>query len=81
MGLFTYRFKFEGAIQEFSTIHFRAVARSENPWVPVLFGGHNLSPLVEIGLTDLPKSGCAMAHPAHPGTTGLHLEYVKMAFF
>ena len=34
-------------------------------------GGHNLSPLVEIGLTDLPKSGCAMAHPAHPGTTGL----------
>ena len=30
----------------------------------------NLSPLVEIGLTDLPKSGCAMAHPAHPGTAG-----------
>ena len=29
------------------------------------------APLVEIGLTDLPKSGCAMAHPAHPGTTGL----------
>ena len=28
-------------------------------------------PLVEIGLTDLPKSGCAMAHPAHPGSTGL----------
>ena len=28
-------------------------------------------PLVEIGLTDLPKSGCAMAQPAHPGTTGL----------
>jgi len=27
-----------------------------------------MSPLVEIGLTDLPKSGCAMAHP---GTTGL----------
>ena len=34
-------------------------------------GGHNLLPLVEIGLTDLPKSGCAKAHPAHPGTTGL----------
>ena len=30
-----------------------------------------MSPLVEIGLTDLPKSGCAMAHPAHPGMTGL----------
>ena len=23
--------------------------------MPVLFGGHNLPPLVEIGLTDLPK--------------------------
>ena len=30
-----------------------------------------MSPLVEIGLTDLPKSGCTMAHPAHPGTTPL----------
>ena len=39
---------------------------SENPGVPVLFGGHNLSPLVEIGLTDLPKSGGAMAPPATP---------------
>ena len=28
-------------------------------------------PLVEIGWTDLPKSGFAMAHPAQPGTTGL----------
>ena len=37
-----------------------AVGRSENPGVPVLFGGHNLPPpLVEIGLTDLPKSGGA----------------------
>ena len=42
----------------------RAVGRSENPGVPVLFGGHNLPPLVEIGLTDLPKFGGAMA----PGT-------------
>ena len=33
----------------------RAVGRSENPGVPVLFGGHNLPPLVEIGLTDLPN--------------------------
>ena len=38
-------------------LEFRAVGRSENPGVPVLFGGHNLTPLVEIGLTDLPKSG------------------------
>ena len=44
----------------------RAVGRSENPGEPVLFGGHNLSPLVEIGLTDLPKSGVAMA--GTPGT-------------
>ena len=31
---------------------FRAVGRSENPGVPVLFGGHSLPHLVEIGLTD-----------------------------
>ena len=37
----------------------RADGRSENPGVPVLFGGQNLLPLVEIGLTDLPKSGGA----------------------
>ena len=35
--------------------HHRAIGRSENPGVPVLFCGHNLPPLVEIGLTDLPK--------------------------
>ena len=45
---------------------YRAVARSENSGVPVLFGGHNLPPLVEIGLTDLPKIGGAMAPPASP---------------
>ena len=48
-----------------------AVGKAENPGVPVLFGGHNLSPLVRIGLTDLPKSGGAMAPPAPPGTTPL----------
>ena len=37
-------------------LHSRAVGRSENPGVPVLFGGHNPHPLVEKGLTDLPKS-------------------------
>ena len=37
-----------------------AVGKSENPGAAVLFGGHNLSPLVEIGLTDLPKSEGAM---------------------
>ena len=54
-------------------IMFRAVGRSENPDVPVSFGGHNLSPLVEIGLTDLPKYGGAMAPPAPLGTSGLML--------
>ena len=34
-------------------IHNRAIGRSENPGVPVLFGGHNLPPFVEIGLTGL----------------------------
>ena len=52
-------------------VPYRAVGRSENPGVPVLFGGYNLPPLVEIGLTDLPKFGGAMAPPAPPGTTGL----------
>ena len=56
-----------------SGVSFRAVGRSENPGVPVLFGGHNLSPLVEIGLTDLPKSGDVMAPPVPPETTGLSL--------
>ena len=35
----------------------RAVARSENPGGHVILGGDNVSPLVEIGSTDLPKSG------------------------
>ena len=58
----------------------RAVGRTENPRVPVLFDEHNLPrwlrPLVEIGLKDLPKSGGAMAPPAPPGTTplGSHLN-------
>ena len=52
----------------------RAVGWSENPGVPALFGGHNLPPLVEIGLTDLPTSGGAMAPPAPPGMTPL--QYV-----
>ena len=47
----------------------RAVGRSGNPGVPVLFGGHNLPPLVEIGVTAQPKSGGATTPPAPPGTT------------
>ena len=43
--------------------NYRAVGRSENSGVSVLFGGHNLTPLVEIGITDLPKS--VGANPWH----------------
>ena len=42
-----------------STIRDRAVGRSENPGVSLLLCGHNLPPLVQIGLTHLPKSGGA----------------------
>ena len=35
----------------------RAVARSENPGGHIVLGGDNVPPLVEIGLTDLPKAG------------------------
>ena len=37
----------------------RAVARSENPGGLVILCGENVLPLVEIGLTDLPKTGGA----------------------
>ena len=42
-----------------ATVIFRAVGRSENPGLLVLLGGQNLPHSVEIGLTDLPKSGGA----------------------
>ena len=47
---------------DFVTSHFgkmnlRAVARSEHLRGLVVLGGDNVSPLVEIGLTDLPKTG------------------------
>ena len=57
------------------TKKYRAVGRSENPGVPVVIRWAYSVPLIEIGLTDLPKSGCAMAHP---GTTGLKCQ--KMEF-
>ena len=49
----------------------RAVARSENPGGLVVMGGDNMSPLVEIGLTDMPKTEGAKAPPAPPLATGL----------
>ena len=50
---------------------FRAVGRSENPGVPIVMWGQNRPSLVEIGLTDLTKSGGTMASP---GMTGLHFR-------
>ena len=49
----------------------RAVAISENPGEHVVLGGDNVPPLVEIGLTGLPKTGGARAPPAPPLATGL----------
>ena len=40
----------------FFAMYGRAVARSENPRGLVVLGGVNVSPLVEIGLIDLPNS-------------------------
>ena len=37
----------------------------------VVLGGDNVPPLVEIGLTDLPKTGGAKAPPAPPLATAL----------
>ena len=45
----------------------QGLGKCENPGVPVLFGRHNLPPLVEIGLTDLPKSGGAMTQERTKG--------------
>ena len=48
-------------------IFYRAVARSENPGGGlVILGGDNVSPLVEIGLTDLPKTGGGGLKPPQP---------------
>ena len=55
----------------------RAVGRSENPGVPVLFGSIICPPLVEIGLTDMLKSGGDMATPASLGTTRLQKLYCR----
>jgi len=40
-------------------------------WVSSTVVGHNLPPLVDIGLINLAKPGWAVAHPAHPSPTPL----------
>ena len=46
----------------------RAVARSENLGGHVILGGDNVPPLVEIGLTDLTKTGRGNMPPCPPGS-------------
>jgi hypothetical protein len=41
-------------------------------------GGHNLPPLVDIGLTDLVKPGWAIDHPTHLSPTSLFLVLNKL---
>ena len=48
-------------------------ARWASMYCSTMGGGHNLSPLVEIWLTDLLKHGWAIAHPIHPSPTPLCL--------
>ena len=39
--------------------------------------GHNLLPLIEIGLTDLPKPRWAIAHLTHPYPTSLNVSTIR----
>ena len=50
----------------------RDAPRVKNPGGQVVLGGDNVSPLVEIGLTDPPKSGGAAAPPASHLAACLH---------
>ena len=52
----------------------RTVGRSENPGVPVILFGHNLTPLPgEIGLTDLLNIGW-LKPPPHSGVKAVLLQ-------
>ena len=55
--------------------HARGVRSYLNLGGQVILSGHNLPPLVKIGLTNLPIPGWAIAHPAHPSPTPLHAPY------
>ena len=48
------------------TATYRAIGRSENPGVPVVIRWAYSVSLVEIGLTDLPKSGGGHGTPGTP---------------
>ena len=57
------------------TLHARVVARSENLRGQILMGGDNVSTLVKIRLTDLPKTGGGcLSPPSPPLATALHYD-------
>ena len=58
----------------FSTYH----GRRKLPKAGWASEGHNLPPLVQIGLTNLPKPEWAIAHPAHPSPTPLNKKDLKI---
>ena len=58
----------------------RAVARSENPGGLVVLGGDNVPPLVEIGLTDLPKTG-GLKPPQPPRLQQACCMIQRLSFF
>ena len=60
---------------------YRAVARSEILWGLVVLGGDNVSPLVEIGLADLPNIGGAKAPPSPHLATALSLRFEQKIIF
>ena len=62
-------------------IMYRHAARIKNPGGQVVLGGDNVSPLVEIGLTDPPKSGGAAAPPASHLAACLHTRINKSTSF
>ena len=76
-SLLTRKSKTDGEKIRPNSSEFQGRRKYKNLGVPVLFGGHNLAPLAEIRLTDLPKSGGAMAPTAPTGTTPLSL-YVQL---
>ena len=55
-------------------IHSRAVARSEIPGELVVLGGDNVSPLLKIGLADLPNIGGAFSPPSPHLATGIVIK-------
>ena len=58
---------------------FRAVARSENLGGHIVLGGDNVPSMVEIGLTDLSKSGGACAPPLATGLNRYALWQLALA--